>query len=189
MKKASVIAVFLALFTSSFSLVMAENSINPGVVSPALTSISASTKWELLALMQRNKLAPGTYEASFSEDEVNGLIDAGLASFKVKWFVDKASVKIEDGYVDISMHILRPFKSDITARGVIVVNEGKASLKISSAYYGFFPVPASFVERIGNFVMKKKSADEWFSVKGAEWDNITLKHGEVSFKLNVPEEE
>ena len=183
------IAVFLALFITSFSLVGAENKVIPGVVSPTLAPISVSTKWELLALMQRNKLPPGTYEASLFEDEINGLIDAGLSSFKVRWFVDRASVKIEDGYVDISMRILRPFKNDITARGVVVVNdEGKASLNISSAYYGFFPVPASFVERIGNFLMKKKSVDEWFAVKNADWNDIILKRGEVSFKISVPEE-
>jgi len=187
MKKASVIAVFLALFTTSFSLVGAENSAIQGVVSPAPTSVSQPTKWDILALMQRNKLTHGTYEVTFSEDEINGLIDAELVSLKAKWFIDKASVKIEDGYVNISMHVLRPFKSDITASGVVVVTDGVASIKISSAYYGFFPVPTSFVERIGNFVMKKKSVDEWLLVKNAEWDSFTLKQGEVSFKLSVPE--
>lgn len=188
MKKASVIAVFLALFITGFSLVRAENTLIQGVVSPAPSVIAEPTKWELLSLMQKNLLQSGTYGATLSEDEINGLIDAGLSSFKMKWFIDQASVKLEDGYVDITMHMVRPFKSEVTARGVIEVDEGKAVLKLSSVYYGFFPMPASFVERIGNFVMKKKSVDEWFAVRRAHWDDITLKKGEASFKISVPEE-
>lgn len=188
MKKASVIAVFLALFVSSFSFVGAVNSKTQGAAPEASAPILAPTKWELLGLMQKNTLQPGTYEASFSEEEINGLIDAELSALNVKWFADKAFVKIGNGFVDISLHVLRPFKGDMTARGVVVVNDGKASVKISSAYYGFFPVPASFIERTVNFVLKKKSSDEWLAIRNAEWDNITFKKGEVTFKLSVPEE-
>lgn len=189
MKKASVIAVFLALFITGFSFARAESTLIQGVVSPAPSITGEPTKWELLSLMQKNMLTSGTHEATFSEEEINGLIDAGLSTLKMKWFISGATVSLEDGYMDITMHMARPFRSDVTARGVIEVNEeGNAVLKLSSVYYGFFPMPASFVERIGNFVMKKKSVDEWLAVRDAHWDNITLRKGEASFKISVPEE-
>ncbi|MEI6479385.1 MAG: hypothetical protein WCO21_00955 [bacterium] len=187
MKKASVIAVFLALFTTSFSLVGAENSTITSVIPEISATSSQPTKWEVLSSMQKNAVSAGTYEATFTEEEINGLIDAGLVSANIKWFIDKASVKISDGFVDIKIHLLRPFRSDVTARGMIVLNNGKASVKISSVYYGFFPAPASFVERLGNFALKKKSPDEWLSVRGAQWESLEFKKGLVSFKLTVPD--
>ena len=188
MKKTLGIGIVFALFLVGFSSAHAE--INPTTELTAPETVSSTypnNKWELLSLMGNGKLEPGTYEATFSENEINDLLEEGLSSLNMKWFIDSASVKINDGYVDISAHMLRPISGEMTARGVISIEDGKPVLKLSSAYYGFFPVPASFVERVGNFVMKKKSPSDWFSVKGVNWDATTFNDGELSFVVSVPE--
>lgn len=191
MKKTLGIGMVFALFLVGFSSVHAEE-INPTTVLAAPETVSSTypnNKWELLSLMGSGKLEPGTYEATFNEDEINGLLEEGLSSLNMKWFIDSASIKINDGYVDISAHMLRPISGDMTAKGVIVIEDGKPVLKLSSAYYGFFPVPVSFVERVGNFVMKKKSPSDWFSTKGVHWDDAAFSNGELSFVVSVPEEQ
>ncbi len=190
MKKTLGIGIVFALFLVGFSSAHAE--INPTTELTAPETVSSTypnNKWELLSLMENGKLEPGTYEATFSENEINDLLDEGLSSLDMKWFIDSASVKINDGYFDISAHMLRPISGDMTAKGVIVIEDGKPVLKLSSAYYGFFPVPISFVERVGNFVMKKKSPSDWFSVRGVNWDATSLNDGELSFVVSVPEEQ
>ncbi|MFA6365125.1 MAG: hypothetical protein WCW78_01860 [Candidatus Paceibacterota bacterium] len=159
----------------------------------AISTVATSTpltKWDIIELMQRGKFAPDSvYEASFSEQELNDFFERELTSLKMKWFVEKASIRIMEDSVEVTARVLRPIKGNLVVKGSVEVRDGEAYLKILSARYGYFPVPASFVERTGNFIMKRKSLSEWLNIGNGRWDDLKLYDGSLDIKIHSLSEE
>jgi|GEM_PF-2508558 len=142
------------------------------------------TKWEALEILGRGKLEEGMIiDATYSEEELNGFIEGALASKNVSWFLDKASVKINQGSADFSGRMLRPIKGGLVVSASVSIENEKLVVAINSARYGIFRVPASFVERVGNFVLKKKSMADWFNVPGARFEDFTFSQGLVHIRV------
>ncbi len=180
MKKAFGIIAVIALFFAVLPFVRAEST----APSPKAATSTEPTKWEVLGLMQKGGLlADKVYEESFSENEINEFIAHQLDIYGKKWFIDNAAVTLNDGNMDIMLHVLRPFPGNLEINSSIEIEEGVAKPVINSAWYGYFPAPASFVERIGNFIMKKKSASEWFDIGNAHWESVTIKENSLSFAV------
>lgn len=182
MKRAFGAIAVLALFFAVLPFVRAESN-DPAKVTAATSS--EPTKWDVLNAIQQGGLQQGeTREVSFSENEINEFIDRKLDAFNKKWFVDKASVKLNDGDMDVVLHVLRPIPGNLEFNTSIEVVDGVAVPVINSAWYGYFPAPASFVERIGNFIMKKKSAADWFALPSGQWDSVSIKNDSLSFVVS-----
>lgn len=179
MKTLRTIAV-LALFFAVLPFASAESTD----LTSTTTTPSEPTRGEILHFMQHGELQPGvTYKATFSEDEINKLIVRELESMKVKWFIDRGSVSLNGGDFGVVLHMLRPISGNLEVNGSIEVQDGNAVLKVNSAWYGYFPVPASFVERVGNFILKKKSISEWFSIEGGYWESVDISRNKLSFEI------
>jgi hypothetical protein len=174
------------LFFGASGAVFAQTDIASST-EPAVEQV---TKWDVIRQMQKGKLEAGkTYETSFTDEELDGFFDRELSSLNMKWFVEYATVRIHDGTADIMAKVLRPVKGNVAVRGTIEVRDGRAYIHILSAKYGYFPVPASFVERIGNFVMKQKSIVNWLDIGNGHWDVFDLRDGEAIIKVSAPSEE
>lgn len=142
------------------------------------------TKWEALELLGRGKLEKGmVIDATYSEEELNGFIEGALASKNVSWFLDQASIKINKGNAEFSGRMLKPIKGGLVVNTSVVVENEKLVIKINSARYGIFRVPASFVERVGNFILKKKAMTEWFDVPNARFEDLTFSSGSVHIRV------
>jgi hypothetical protein len=184
MRKALYSVAFLALFFAIFSLAKAEGVTNL----PIEETTSTPTKWEILDMMQHAELTADTiYKASFTESELNDLFERQLTTYKMKWFVERARVVFLGDEVELTARVLRPIPGNLTVKGKIEVVEGKAEMAIDSAWYGYFPAPASFVERVGNFVMKKKSRADWFSIGDGTWNSVSIKDDTLSFEVRGPD--
>ncbi|TSC52506.1 MAG: hypothetical protein LiPW41_276 [Parcubacteria group bacterium LiPW_41] len=142
------------------------------------------TKWEALEILGRGKLEKGmVIDATYSEEELNGFIEGALASKNVSWFLDQASIKINKGNAEFSGRMLKPIKGWLVVNTSVLVENEKLVIKINSARYGIFRVPASFVERVGNFILKKKAMTEWFNVPNARFEDITFSPGSVHVRV------
>lgn len=185
-KTAVIIAVIACIGTGS----VAFGQINPTTeIQPALSGVQVPvTKWDVLSKMQNGSLEAGKYDATFSEEEVNGLIETLIQDKK---YVDEAKVVFNDKSFTIRAHILKPSDYQLVISGRVLVDSGKATVKIDSAYWPTkiwgIPfdvyVPASFVERTGNYVLKKKSSSAWLLFDGIRWDGVSLSRGEVRFNI------
>ena len=186
MKKVFGIIAVIALFFAVLPFVRAEST----APAPKVATSSEPTKWDVLGLMQKGGLiANRVYEETFSENEINEFIGHQLDIYGKKWFIDSAAVQLNDGDMDITLHVLRPIPGNLEINASIDVQDGMAKPIINSAWYGYFPAPASFVERIGNFIMKKKSASEWFDIGNAHWESVTIKEHSLSFAVRGAEEQ
>ncbi|MFA6407456.1 MAG: hypothetical protein WCV80_01985 [Candidatus Paceibacterota bacterium] len=184
MKKTIGFFIGFIMLLGAFSPVFAEME---EIATTTTATSTPFTKWDIIRLMQRGKFAPDTtYEASFSEQELNDFFESELVSLKMKWFVEKASIKIMEDSVEVTARVLRPIKGNMVVRGAVEVRDGEARLKVLSAKYGYFPVPTSFVERTGNFIMKRKSLNEWLTIGNGIWDELKLNDGSLDIKIRAP---
>ncbi len=181
MKKIFGVIAVIALFFAVFPFARAESKVP---VKASATS-SQPTKWDILNLMQHGALqATSSYEATFTDDEINEFLNQELAQHKMTWFVDRAAVQFHADSADITLHVLRPFAGDLAVNVVPQVADGEASMVINSSWYGYLPWPSSFFERVGDFILKKKTIDDWFSIENGKWDAITLSDGSVTVKVS-----
>lgn len=181
MKKASKTIVVLALFFAVFPFAHAES----GTDAVRAATSTESMKWETLHLMRGGLLRPGvSYEVTLSEQEINAFIAQELETFKKTWFVDRAVIKLNEGSFTIALHVLRPIPGNLEVTGSLELRDGVAVPVVDSAWYGYFPAPASFVERIGNFITKKKSIAEWLSLDKGVWDSVSLHDDSLSFVVH-----
>lgn len=182
-KKPFGVLLFVALFAGSSLFVVeakTERAFAQEATSTQPTINLRPNKWEALEMIGRGELKNGVVINSvYTQEELNGLIEGLLASKNVSWFLDDASVKLEDGSIEFSGVMLRPIKGTLTANFSFVIENGKPVVTINSAKYGIFRVPASFVERVGNFVLKKKSMADWFDIKNATWKDLSVNNGKV----------
>ncbi len=151
-------------------------------VSTTPTTINLKpTKWDMLEFLGRGELPKGlVINETYTQEELNGLIEGLLASKNISWFIDNASVNFtDDGRIGFSGRMLRPIKGNLVADATISIEDGKPVINIHSASYGIFRVPVSFVERVGNFVLKKKAMTEWMEVKNAVWKDFSVSNGMV----------
>lgn len=186
-KKLLGIMVFSALiFTGSILFIETKTNklfAQETTSTPVIVNLEP-TKWEALEILGRGKLEKGmVIDATYSEEELNGFIEGALASRNVSWFLDQASIKINKGNAEFSGRMLKPIKGRLVVNASVVIENEKLVIKINSARYGMFRVPASFVERVGNFILKKKTMTEWFYVPNARFENLTFSHGSVHIRV------
>lgn len=180
------IMVFSVLLLTGFILVAEAKTKK--VFAQELSSASSSsikpTKWEALEIIGRGKLAKGTViDATYSEEELNGFIEGVLAQKRISWFLDRASVELNDGSVEFSGRMLRPIKGGFVVDSSVSIKKGNPVITVNSARYGIFRVPSSFVERVGNFILKKKEMNEWLNVKGVRFEDITFSKNSVHIRV------
>jgi hypothetical protein len=183
------IMVFSALLLAGSILVTEAKTkkVFAQELSSASSSLSASfkpTKWEALEIIGRGKLEKGmVIDATYSEEELNGFIDGVLAQKNISWFLDRASIKLNKGTAEFSGRMLRPIKGGFVVNESISIENGKPVITINSARYGIFRVPTSFVERVGNFILKKKSINEWLDVTRAHFEDLSLSDGSIHIRV------
>ena len=185
LKKPLGILVFLALCMPG-SILMAQAKTTKVFAQEAssTTIITANlkpTKWDALEYLGKGKLPKGlVINETYTEEEINGLVEGLLASKNISWFIDNASVKFNnDGKIDFSARMLRPIKGTLSVSASITIENGKPVITIHSSRYGILRTPASFIERVGNFILKKDSISEWMDVKNAVWKDFLVKDGSV----------
>lgn len=181
------ILVFLALCMTGSVLVTEAKTKR--VFAQDLTQMSIQenlhpTKWEAINMLGRGTLSKGVViDATYTEEELNGFIEGILASKNISWFIDNASVTLKDDVIEFTGRLLRPIKGNLVVEASISIEQNEPVISIHSARYGIFRTPASFVERVGDFVLKKKTMNDWLHVENAQWKDFSIRDGSVHIQV------
>ena len=107
----------------------------------------------------------------FSQEMIDG---------QLKGFIKSASVKIFDGYVEVTAVAQKPITATIFVRAEINVANNKLYPKILKMRYGFLPIPSFWINFfIGKLVGQNSQnfQSTGVSTPGIEWQSVDFKTG------------
>ncbi len=134
--------------------------------------------------------ADGVTQMVIYESDFNRLfLDAVAGS--LSGYIKSATVKIFDGYVEVTAVATRPITATLFVRASITAKDGKLYPKFLKMYYGFLPIPAFLM----NFFVGKLAGQDFrnfqstgVQIPGVDWQSVVFGKGKatVRFKESRP---
>ncbi len=152
----------------------------------SLTGRAYAATWqgEIFSELQGGLSVGRVIDVTFTDADLTDALNAELASIKRNNFVESISVHTVPGSTEIRAKVSKPMKTTLVVKGSAVLGgDGTLMPKITSVRLGYLPIPVSFVEIIGSYLMYRSSPREWFSVPGAKWERFELGEGNVSIRV------
>jgi hypothetical protein len=137
----------------------------------------------------------GTIQETVSADGITKLIvfENDLDQFsremidgQLKGFIKSASVKIFDGFVEVTAITQKPITATLFVRAQIDVANNKLYPKILKMRYGFFPIPNFLMNfLIGKLVGQNSQNFQSVGVEtpGIEWRSVDFKTGKATIEF------
>jgi len=126
--------------------------------------------------------ANGITKMVVSENDLNQFAE-GMINGPLTGYIKSASVKIFDGYVEVTAVVQKPITATLFVRAEINVENNKLYPKILKMRYGFLPVPNFLINFfIGRLVGQNSQNFQNTGVEtpGIEWHSVDFKNGEVT---------
>lgn len=143
---------------------------------PALTGAAA---------IQKTIDADGVTQMVIFESDFNQMLQA-TAEGQLKDFVRNASVKIYDGYFEVTAITRKPMTATLFIRATVSAADNKLYPKFIKIRYGFMPIPSFLV----NFLISKIAKQDYknfqtagVAIPGVEWRSIEFKEGKAMAKF------
>lgn len=105
-----------------------------------------------------------------------------VANGQLKGYIKSGTVKIYDGYAEVTAVAQKPITAKFFVRASITAENGKLYPKFLKMRYGFLPVPAFLM----NFFIGKLAGQNYqnfqkvgVKIPGVEWQSVDFKKGQV----------
>lgn len=135
--------------------------------------------------IQETVSADGITKMVVSENDLNQFAKE-MVDTQLKGFIKSASVKIFDGYAEVTAVAQKPITATLFVRAEINAANNKLYPKILKMRYGFFPVPNFLMNFfIGKLVGQNSQNFQSTGVEtpGLEWRSVDFKNGEVTIEF------
>ncbi len=139
--------------------------------------------------------ATGTMQETINTDGITKMVlyENDLNQFSqemidgpLKGLVKNASVKIFDGYAEVTAVVQKPITATLFVRAQINVQNNKLYPKILSMHYGFLPIPSFLINFfIGKLVGQNSQNFQSVGVStpGIEWQSVDFKNGVATIEF------
>jgi len=135
--------------------------------------------------VQKTVDANGVTKIVLFENNINQFAKEIIDS-QLKGFIKTASIKILDGYAEITAVAQKPITATLFIRVQINVANNKLYPKILKMRYGFLPIPNFLIYfLIGKLIGQNSQNFQSIGVEipGVEWRSVDLKNGEATIEF------
>ena len=136
-------------------------------------------------IIQETTDANGITKMIVSENGLNQFAQEIIKS-QLKGYIKSASVKIFDGYVEVTAVAQNPIPATLFVRAQINVANGNLYPKILKMNYGFFPIPNFLMNFFIGMIVGQNSQNfqsTGVEIPGIEWHSVVFKNGQVTVEF------
>jgi len=135
--------------------------------------------------MQETVSADGvTQVVAFEKDLDRLLLDA--INGQLKGYIKSATVKIYDGYLEVTAIAQKPITATLFIRASITAENGKLYPKFLKMRYGFLPIPVFLMNFLVGKLVGQNSQNfqsAGVEISGLEWQSVDFKEGKATVKF------
>ena len=135
--------------------------------------------------IQQTKSVDGVIQIAISEKGFNQFF-LNVADEQFKEYVKSMTVKIYDGYAEVTAVTQKPIATTLFVRFSLTVKNGKLYPKFLKTRYGRFPTPDFLMNFFIGKLIDQNPQDfqsTGISLSGEKWQSIYFKKGEVTAKF------
>ena len=140
---------------------------------------------EQMGTIQKTVDADGVTRMIIFEKDFDRLF-IDVVNGQLKGYIKSATVKIFDGYAEVTAVAQKPITATLFVRASITAENGKLYPKFLKMRYGFMPVPAFLMNFfVGKLVGQNFQNFQSVGVKipGVDWQSVDFKEGKATVKF------